>query len=135
MHDISSPRRYFCNNLLCLAMLLALVGRVKTLCVKFSPNHRASIISRKGLRLRSTKTEPYFITTPIYYVNGQPHLGHAYTSVASDIVARFQRNDGKDVYFLTGTDEHGQKVEQVRNRKSYILHFYISLILRLIFPL
>ena len=52
------------------------------------------------------------VTTPIYYVNGQPHLGHAYTSVVSDIISRFNRNDGKDVYFLTGTDEHGQKVEQ-----------------------
>ena len=52
------------------------------------------------------------VTTPIYYVNGQPHLGHAYTSVVSDIISRFNRNDGKDVFFLTGTDEHGQKVEQ-----------------------
>lgn len=56
--------------------------------------------------------EPYFITTPIYYVNGDPHLGHAYTSVTSDVVARYQRNFGKNVFFLTGTDEHGQKVQQ-----------------------
>lgn len=55
---------------------------------------------------------PFFISTPIYYVNGQPHLGHAYTSVISDIIARFQRADGREVFFLTGTDEHGQKVEQ-----------------------
>ena len=55
---------------------------------------------------------PFFISTPIYYVNGQPHLGHAYTSVVSDVIARFQRADGRPVYFLTGTDEHGQKVEQ-----------------------
>lgn len=60
----------------------------------------------------SASQSPYFVTTPIYYVNGQPHLGHAYTSVLSDILSRFNRNDGKDVYFLTGTDEHGQKVEQ-----------------------
>jgi len=53
-----------------------------------------------------------FITTPIYYVNGQPHIGHVYTSLACDIVARFSRLDGYDVLFLTGTDEHGQKVEQ-----------------------
>jgi methionyl-tRNA synthetase len=53
----------------------------------------------------------FFITTPIYYVNGAPHLGHAYTSVAADVVARFKRLDGYDVFFLTGTDEHGQKVE------------------------
>ena len=54
----------------------------------------------------------YYISTPIYYVNGQPHLGHAYTSVASDVIARYQRCKGKQVFFLTGTDEHGQKVEQ-----------------------
>src|ERR1700712_4968561 len=57
-------------------------------------------------------TKRYFITTPIYYVNGSPHLGHAYTSIAADILARWKRLDGFDVFFLTGTDEHGQKVEQ-----------------------
>ncbi|MSP03507.1 MAG: methionine--tRNA ligase [Acetobacteraceae bacterium] len=53
-----------------------------------------------------------YITTPIYYVNGAPHIGHAYTTVAADVMARFKRLDGYDVFFLTGTDEHGQKVEQ-----------------------
>ena len=53
----------------------------------------------------------YFISTPIYYVNGDPHIGHAYTSIAADVLARFNRIDGKRVFFLTGTDEHGQKVE------------------------
>ncbi len=53
-----------------------------------------------------------YITTPIYYVNGAPHIGHAYTSIAADVMARFKRLDGHDVFFLTGTDEHGQKVEQ-----------------------
>ena len=48
----------------------------------------------------------FFITTPIYYVNDVPHLGHAYTTIASDIVARFNRFLNKDVFFLTGTDEH-----------------------------
>lgn len=52
------------------------------------------------------------ITTPIYYVNDKPHLGHAYTTIAADVLARFQRLDGEGVYFLTGTDEHGQKVEK-----------------------
>jgi methionyl-tRNA synthetase len=56
-------------------------------------------------------TEKFYITTPIYYVNGAPHLGHAYTSTAADVLARFKRLDGFDVFFLTGTDEHGQKVE------------------------
>lgn len=57
-------------------------------------------------------TKRYMITTPIYYVNGAPHIGHAYTSIAADVMARFKRLDGYDVFFLTGTDEHGQKVEQ-----------------------
>ena len=55
---------------------------------------------------------PYFLTTPIYYVNDLPHLGHAYTTVACDVLARFMRLDGRSVKFLTGTDEHGQKVER-----------------------
>jgi methionyl-tRNA synthetase len=54
----------------------------------------------------------YYVTTPIYYVNGAPHVGHAYTSIAADVMARFKRLDGHDVFFLTGTDEHGQKVEK-----------------------
>ncbi len=54
----------------------------------------------------------YYITTPIYYVNDQPHIGHAYTTLACDVLARFKRLDGYDVMFLTGTDEHGQKVEK-----------------------
>lgn len=53
----------------------------------------------------------YYITTPIYYVNDKPHLGHAYTTIACDVFARFKRLDGYDVFFLTGTDEHGQKVQ------------------------
>ena len=57
-------------------------------------------------------TERYTITTPIYYVNGSPHIGHAYTSIAADVMARWNRLDRRDVFFLTGTDEHGQKVEQ-----------------------
>ncbi|HXA25367.1 MAG TPA: methionine--tRNA ligase [Acetobacteraceae bacterium] len=57
-------------------------------------------------------TKRYYITTPIYYVNGEPHIGHAYTSIAADVMARWKRLDGFDVFFLTGTDEHGQKVEQ-----------------------
>ena len=55
---------------------------------------------------------PFFVTTPIYYVNDTPHLGHAYPTVAADALARFMRLDGRRVKFLTGTDEHGQKVER-----------------------
>jgi len=55
-------------------------------------------------------TKYFYITTPIYYVNDVPHIGHAYTTLAADVLARFKRLDGYDVKFLTGTDEHGQKV-------------------------
>ena len=57
-------------------------------------------------------TNSFYVTTPIYYVNGAPHIGHAYTSIAADVVARWKRLAGYDVFFLTGTDEHGQKVEK-----------------------
>ena len=54
----------------------------------------------------------YYLTTPIFYVNGAPHIGHAYTTIACDVLARWKRLDGFSVFFLTGTDEHGLKVEQ-----------------------
>ena len=57
-----------------------------------------------------TKEKNFYITTPIYYVNDKPHIGHAYTTVACDVLARFKRLDGFRVKFLTGTDEHGMKV-------------------------
>jgi len=53
----------------------------------------------------------FFLTTPIYYASGEPHLGHAYTTVLTDVLARFARQDGDEVLFLTGTDEHGQKIQ------------------------
>lgn len=53
-------------------------------------------------------TSPFQITTPIYYVNDKPHIGHAYTSTACDVIARFMRLSGREVFFLSGTDEHGQ---------------------------
>lgn len=54
----------------------------------------------------------FYVTTPIYYVNGDPHVGSAYTTVACDVISRYKKTAGYDVYFLTGTDEHGQKVEE-----------------------
>src|SRR6266508_493710 len=56
---------------------------------------------------------PFYITTPIYYPNGVPHIGHGYTSVAADFIARYHRLRGDDVMFLTGTDEHGQNIQRV----------------------
>jgi methionyl-tRNA synthetase len=58
------------------------------------------------------KESRFYVTTPIYYVNDVPHIGHAYTTIAADILARYNRLKGKKVFFLTGTDEHGQKVEK-----------------------
>ena len=60
----------------------------------------------------------YYVTTPIYYVNAQPHLGHAYTTIAADILARHMRQRGEEVFFLTGTDEHGEPVAQVAEREG-----------------
>ena len=62
--------------------------------------------------MNKNKDNNFYITTPIYYTSGKPHLGHAYTSIACDVLARWNRNIGKNVFFSTGTDEHGQKVEQ-----------------------
>ena len=52
----------------------------------------------------------FYLTTPLYYVNGAPHIGHSYTNIASDCLARYHRLKGQEVFFLTGTDEHGQKL-------------------------
>ncbi|MBK5911884.1 methionine--tRNA ligase [Rhodothalassium salexigens] len=60
----------------------------------------------------SADKTPFYVTTPIYYVNDVPHIGHAYTTLACDMLARFKRLDGHEVFFLTGTDEHGQKVQK-----------------------
>lgn len=64
----------------------------------------------------TSDNKKFYITTPIYYVNDRPHLGHTYTSVACDILARFKRLDGYDVKFLTGTDEHGLKIKQAAEK-------------------
>ena len=71
-------------------------------------------------------TQTFYITTPIYYVNGAPHIGHAYTSIAADVMARFKRLDGYDVFFLTGTDEHGQKVEQAASAMGLAPQAYVD---------
>lgn len=63
-------------------------------------------------------TKNFYITTPIYYVNDKPHLGHAYTSIACDVMARYKKLDGYETYFLSGTDEHGQKVQQAAEAKG-----------------
>ncbi|HSG50319.1 MAG TPA: methionine--tRNA ligase [Longimicrobiales bacterium] len=60
----------------------------------------------------------YYLTTPIYYATGEPHIGHAYTTILADALARFHRQGGDDVRFLTGTDEHGQKIQEEASRRG-----------------
>ena len=65
-----------------------------------------------------SQKKTFYVTTPIYYVNDKPHIGHAYTTVAADIISRYKRMCGYDVFFLTGTDEHGQKMEQSAEKQN-----------------
>ena len=67
----------------------------------------------------------YYITTPIYYPSARPHMGHAYSSIVADFFARFKRIDGFNVHFLTGTDEHGLKIQRAAERKKLILKLFV----------
>jgi len=107
-------------------LLLSSIGR-KCNAFSFVPKHFNSIPQQhttKSTFLRSSstnsngETSPYYITTPIYYVNDKPHIGHAYTSIACDVLARYKRLSNNKVFFVSGTDEHGQKVEQSANAKG-----------------
>ena len=60
----------------------------------------------------------YYITTPIYYPSGKPHMGHAYSSIVADFFARFKKIQGCNVFFLTGTDEHGQKIQRAAKKNG-----------------
>lgn len=64
------------------------------------------------------RKKSFYVTTPIYYVNGDPHVGSAYTTIAADVIARYKKTTGYDTYFLTGVDEHGQKVEETAKQKG-----------------
>ncbi|MEE9502787.1 MAG: class I tRNA ligase family protein, partial [Candidatus Aminicenantaceae bacterium] len=68
--------------------------------------------------MEKSSRETFFITTPIYYVNDVPHIGHAYTTIIADALSRFKKLAGKEVFFLTGTDEHGQKIEKSAAEKG-----------------
>ena len=63
-------------------------------------------------------SDTFFLTTPIYYVNDKPHIGHAYTTILADVLARYHRNAGQETFFLTGLDEHGQKVQQAAQKRG-----------------
>ena len=85
--------------------------------VNFKPLESIPLLSFFILSILSEKEiiieKPFFITTPIYYINSTPHVGHAYTQIAADARARFERLRGREVYFLTGTDENALKVARV----------------------
>jgi methionyl-tRNA synthetase len=74
---------------------------------------------------------PFYITTPIYYVNARPHLGHAYTTIVADVVSRFHRMRSEEVFFLTGTDEHGDKVVRAAEKEGVTPAAYVDRISRL----
>lgn len=77
------------------------------------------------------KTRTQFFTTPIYYVNAKPHLGHAYTTIAADVATRFKQMDAYETYFLTGTDEHGDKIVQAAQKQNQTPKEYADKISRL----
>jgi len=119
---------------LTMALLFCLAGSTRFASTRaFVPSHSRSFVARtvsKASRIAVGSTigtpatsvddgkSPFEITTPIYYVNDKPHIGHAYTSTACDVIARFMRLSGREVFFLSGTDEHGQKVEQSAENKG-----------------
>jgi len=83
-------------------------------------------IHKGGLLM--TEKKPYYITTPIYYPSGNPHIGHCYTTLACDCLARYKRMQGFDVMFLTGTDEHGQKIEKKAIENGVTPQEYVDVI-------
>ena len=79
-----------------------------------------------GIVVHKHNGEKFYITTPIYYPSGNPHIGHCYTTTACDSIARYRRMQGYDVMFLTGTDEHGQKIEQKAAEKGITPKQYVD---------
>jgi len=70
--------------------------------------------------------KPFYITTPIYYVNARPHLGHAYTTIVADVACRFHSMRGQETFFLTGTDEHGDKVVRSAKKEGLSPRTYVD---------
>jgi methionyl-tRNA synthetase len=93
----------------------------KSTAKKPAPSKRKTAVpkpAKAAPRSKSADKGAYYITTAISYPNGVPHIGHAYEVIATDTIARFMRLDGYDVYFLTGTDEHGQKIQQTAAKEG-----------------
>lgn len=96
-----------------------------------SMHHRSSRPLICGRSRREILLERFYITTPIYYVNAKPHLGHAYTTIIADTMKRFQQMMGKETYFLTGTDEHGDKIVQAAEKNKCTPQEYVDQISQL----
>ena len=73
----------------------------------------------------------FYITTPIYYVNAEPHIGHAYSTIVADVIARFYKLTGFETFFLTGTDEHGSKVVEAAGKAGETVKAYVDRISRI----
>ena len=82
----------------------------------YNINQNSFIINAINNKLNMNKN--FYITTPIYYPSGKPHMGHAYSSIVADIFARFKRLENYNVLFLTGTDEHGQKIQKEAKKNN-----------------
>ena len=109
---------FFCTQEIS-GYLSAIISEIDEIAER-EPAADVYIRAKPGLHLRAqagigndqSMSKKFYITTPIYYVNARPHIGHAYTTIACDTIARRQRMLGADTFFLTGTDEHGQKIER-----------------------
>jgi methionyl-tRNA synthetase len=95
-------------------------AKVRTLAPVKADAKTAETVERRTVRADQKRAtgRPYYVTTAIAYANGEPHIGHAYEAIATDAIARFTRLDGRDVFFLTGTDEHGIKITQAAAREN-----------------
>src|SRR5450755_2270865 len=87
---------------------------------------KLSTFGPRALLLSGSRMKNFYITTAIDYVNGSPHLGHAYEKVLTDVIARFRRQMGDRVHFLTGTDEHGQKVQASARKRGIEPQQYVD---------
>ena len=74
----------------------------------------------------------FYLTTPIYYPSAKPHMGHAYSSISADVIARFKRIEGYNVNFLTGTDEHGLKIQRAAEKQKKILKIFAMKFLKIL---
>ena len=94
------------------------VKQVKKAARPGAPRQSRAAVATAPAAVSPARADTFYITTAIVYPNGAPHIGHAYEAIATDALARFQKLDGKDVFFLTGTDEHGQKMVQTAQREN-----------------